>query len=256
MTHSDITVRYQQENPMTARSFRQALGDLSSAQKSRRGVSLYSRFINRPVGRVLAALCYRLGMSPNQVTGVSGVITALGIAVMLASPPDPVTGIVVAILLVLGFALDSADGQVARLTGRGSAAGEWLDHVVDAAKIVSIHAAVLIVAFRFFPVGGAWLLVPLGFQVVSIVTFFGGELERHLRPISEAPVLNREPSTLRAVALLPADYGILAFSFVLLGWPWLFAVVYGLLFIANLVIMLLLLSKWFRALSAATKPAT
>jgi len=189
-------------------------------------------------------------MSPNQVTAASAVITALGIVVLLAGPPHPVRAMAVALLLALGFALDSADGQVARLTGRGSAAGEWLDHVVDAAKIVSIHAAILVVAFRYFPVGGAWLLVPLGFQVVSIVTFFGGELERHLRPTSGAPRTQREPSMLRAVALLPADYGILAMSFVLLGWPWLFSIVYGLLFIANLVIMTLLLSKWFRALSA------
>lgn len=234
---------------MSARSFRLALSDLASAQKSTRGVSLYSRFVNRPIGRLLAALSYRLGMSPNQVTAASGVTTAAGILVMLAGPPHPLRGVVVALLLVLGFALDSADGQVARLTGRGSAAGEWLDHVLDAAKIVSIHAAVLIVAFRFFPMGGRWLLVPLGFQVVSIVTFFGGELERHLRPSSKANLAPREPSMLRAVGLLPADYGILAISFGLFGWPWLFAIVYGLLFVANLVIMLLLLSKWFRALS-------
>ena len=121
--------------------------------------------------------------------------------------------------------------------------------MVDAAKIVSIHAAILIVAFRFFPVGGAWLLVPLGFQLVAIVTFFGGELERHLRPVSDVIVAPREPSALRAVALLPADYGVLAVSFSFLGWPWLFIVVYGLLFVSNLAIMLILLSKWFRALS-------
>ena len=158
-----------------------------------------------------------------------------------------------ALLLVLGFALDSADGQVARLTGRGSAAGEWLDHVVDAAKIVSIHAAILIVAFRFFPVGGAWLLVPLGFQVVAIVTFFGGELERHLRAASDVVVAAREPSALRAIALLPADYGILAVTFAFLGWPWLFIAVYGLLFVSNLAIMVMLLSKWFRALSVPSR---
>lgn len=236
---------------METRSFRQALSDLSTAQKSRRGVSLYTRLVNRPFGRVFAALAYRLGISPNQVTIISALVTAAGIVVMLAGPPHPIRGIVVALLLVIGFALDSADGQVARLTGRGSIAGEWLDHVVDAAKIVSIHAAVLIVAFRFFPIGGGWLLVPLGFQVVSIVTFFGGELERHLRP-GASTAADGAPSTLRAIALLPADYGILAVSFVFLGWPWLFIIVYGLLFLTNAVIMTLLLSKWFRSLTASS----
>jgi len=188
-------------------------------------------------------------MSPNQVTVASALFTALGIIALMAGPPHPVRGISIAILLALGFALDSADGQVARLTGRGSPAGEWLDHVVDAGKIVSIHAAVLVAAYRFFPLGGAWLLVPLGFQVVSIVTFFGGELERHLRPSTGDSAIPGAPSAIRAVALLPADYGILALSFIFLGWPWLFSVLYGLLFVANAVIMALLLSKWFRALS-------
>jgi phosphatidylglycerophosphate synthase len=233
---------------MTTRSFRHALRDLSAAQKSRVGVSLYSRFINRPIGRVLAALCFKLGMSPNGVTATSGLITALGLAVLVIGRPQVWTAVIVAALLVLGFALDSADGQVARLTGRGSPAGEWLDHVVDAAKIVSVHAAVLITAYRFFPLDRGWLLVPLAFQVVSIVTFFGGELERHLRPVG-AGGETRRPSLVRSVGLLPADYGILAVSFVLVGWPWVFTAVYGLLFVANVGIMALLLRKWFRALS-------
>ncbi|HEX5568181.1 MAG TPA: CDP-alcohol phosphatidyltransferase, partial [Streptomyces sp.] len=47
--------------------FRCALGGLSAAQKPGRGVSLYSRYVNRPAGRLLAAAAHALGMSPGQV---------------------------------------------------------------------------------------------------------------------------------------------------------------------------------------------
>lgn len=234
---------------MTTR-FTYAFSTLASAQKSRRGVSLYSRFINRPIGRVLAAGCFALRMTPNQVTLVSAMITALGLVVLVIGEPTPLRAVFVALLLMLGFALDSADGQVARLTGRGSSAGEWLDHVVDSAKVVLVHSAVLIVGYRFLDIDPIWLLVPLAFQVVGVLTFFGGELERHLRaaPQPGRTTGEREPSMIRAIGLLPADYGVLAISFVFLSWPPLFIVTYSILLIANAAIACLLLRKWFRAL--------
>lgn len=234
------------------RSFTAALGELAAAQKSRRGVSLYSRFVNRPIGRVLAAACYTLRMSPNQVTGVSAFCTAAGLALLVTGEPTPVRAVGVMLLLVLGFALDSADGQVARLTGRGSAAGEWLDHIVDAGKQVVVHATVLVTVYLYVGVDAWWYLVPLGFQLVSVVTFVGGLLVDLLKRAGATNTVQqpRTPSTIRAIALLPADYGILALSFVLFGWPILFLIVYTLLLAANLVVAMLLLLKWFRELQS------
>ena len=232
------------------RTFRGAVRDLADAQKSSRGVSLYSRFINRPIGRVLAAAAYVLHMSPNLVTVVSGLVTTAGLVVFVTGHPSFPRAVTVALLLVLGFALDSADGQVARLTGRGSAAGEWLDHVVDAGKIVAVHAAVLIVAYRYFSPPAWSLLVPLLFQIVAVVTFVGGELEVHLKRRAGTAPTPRQPSVIRSIGLLPADYGVLAACFVISGWPLLFGVIYGLLFVANVLIGLLLLRKWFGNLRA------
>ncbi len=237
---------------MGSRSFKVALADLASAQKSKRGVSFYSRFVNRPLGRILAAASYKLGLSPNGVTLVSAIITALGMLTFVSGPPSIPRALGTSVFLVLGFALDSADGQVARLTGRGSVAGEWLDHVVDSAKIVAIHGSVLVSFYLYSPTAPAWLLVPLAFQVVSVVIFFGGELERHLaqgRADAAQPArAERPPSTVRALALLPADYGILALSFLTTAWPTVFEALYLVLFVANAAIMALLLNKWFAAL--------
>lgn len=233
-------------------SFRQAVLDLAQSQKARRGVSLYSRFINRPIGRLLAAAAFKTGMSPNSVTVASAIVTASGLLVLVTGPAGPIRAILAMLLLVLGFALDSADGQVARLTGTSSATGEWLDHVVDAGKIVAVHGAVLVAAYLHLSVDDAYYLVPLAFQVVAIVTFVGGLLvELLLKAKKQTTATPDTPSLARAVVLLPADYGILALSIGLFGWPAVFLPVYALLLSANAVIMVLLLAKWFRKLQTA-----
>lgn len=231
-------------------SFGASLRSLRSAQKHSRGVSLYSRWINRPLGRVFAALAVQVGLGPNAVTVVSAVVTFGGIAVIAWAPPTITTGIGAALLLVLGFALDSADGQVARLTGRGSRAGEWLDHVVDAAKMVGLHGAVLVAFWRTGEAGG-WMALALAFQFVAVV-FFSALTLYSLLATSESPSAESSPSTLRAIALLPADYGVLAVSFVLWGVRPAFLTVYTVLFVATTLIAAALCLKWFRSLTRAS----
>lgn len=230
-------------------AFAEALRSLALAQKSAKGVSLYSRYVNRPAGRVLAAACYAVGIGPNGVTLVSAILSACGLLALVMVSPAWWLGPLVAFLLLLGFAFDSADGQVARLSGRSSAAGEWLDHVVDAGKMVALHAAVLIASWRYLDTDDAWLLVPLGYQFTSVVMFAGGTLTDLLirgRPAAAPQSL----SVVRAIGLLPADYGILATAFLLWGSPNLFVPVYTLLFVLNVAILVALLVRWFRRLAS------
>jgi len=239
---------------MPTMTFSDALRSLAGAQKRARGVSLYSRYVNRPLGRVFAAAAATAGLSPNAVTVVSALLTGAGLAVLIAAPPSWATGVGVALLLVLGFALDSADGQVARLTGRGSMAGEWLDHVVDAAKMVGVHAAVLIAAERHDLLSGAARAVPLAYLLVAVVLFSGmTQFELLMRtreqPLPASP--QASPSTIRAVALLPADYGILALAFLAWGAGPAFFVIYALLGVATALIAGGLLTKWFRTLASS-----
>ena len=146
---------------------------LSAAQKgAARSAPAYSRFVNRKIGRLLAAAAYKAGLTPNQVTGISALHTFTGIALLALVPPSWWLGILVLILLVLGYAWDSADGQVARLTGTGSSAGEWLDHICDAFKVVSLPLGMLIGLYRFDAVDSVWLLVPIVNAITSSVQFF------------------------------------------------------------------------------------
>lgn len=232
------------------RGFAAAHERLKQAQKSSRGAPAYSVYINRPLGRVIAAAAYRFGLTPNHVTYLSAALSAVGIVVLAVFPPSWVLAVGVCLALVLGYAFDAADGQLARLRGGGSAVGEWLDHMIDAAKLSALHLAVLITAYRHFALPSlGWLLVPMVFTVVSAVHFFGmilvDQLVRVRRAESGHPTPPRAPATpLRSLLKLPTDYGVLCLVFILLGAPTVFFVVYSLLALGSTGYLLLVLRKW------------
>jgi phosphatidylglycerophosphate synthase len=171
-------------------------------------------------------------------------------------------GILVAALLLLGYALDSADGQLARLRGGGSRAGEWLDHIVDATKIGVMHSAVLISFYRFSGERSLVLVVPLVFMVASFVFFFGMILTDQLRraAAASAGVSYSKPSGpgggFQTLVAIPTDYGLVCLSFVLLGAHLVFVIVYALLALAQVVITAGVLVRWWlelRRTDAATR---
>lgn len=234
--------------------------ELAAAQKTAaRGAPAYSRYVNRRLGRLLAAAALRAGLGPNAITALSAVFTFTGIALLVLFPPSGELGIGVAFCLVVGYALDSADGQVARMQGSGSPAGEWLDHMVDAVKTSLMPLALAVGLYRFGAVDPWWLLVPLGAAVVSAVLFFSMILTEQLRrQVGQSSVASTGRSWIRSVLVVPMDYGILCLSFVAYGMLPLFLVIYTLIFAATAAFLLLASIKWFRELSAiqpASNPA-
>jgi phosphatidylglycerophosphate synthase len=190
-------------------------------------------------------------MTPNQVTGVSAVFTVAGLVVLAAGPATWWVGLLVALLLVIGYALDSADGQLARLRGGGSLLGEWLDHMIDSGKMAAVHLAVLVMAYRELELAPGWLLVPVLFTVVSVVHFFGmllvellGRVRRAQAGMPAAPKLPANPVV--TLMKLPTDYGVLCLAFALLGAHTVFSVVYLLLAVATLGYTVLVIGKWRR----------
>ncbi|GAA4359810.1 CDP-alcohol phosphatidyltransferase family protein [Angustibacter luteus] len=239
--------------------FRETRQRLSQAQKTTKGAPAYSRYVNRPLGRSFAAAAYLLGRTPNQVTAVSACFTYAAIAVVFLVRPQWWVGVLVAALLVLGYALDAADGQLARLRGGGSPAGEWLDHMFDAGKVATLHLAVLVAVYRFYDVADGWLLVPLAFSAVSSVAFFGMILNDLLRQRQVAatgvPIERGGTSRLRSLLVIPTDYGFLCLAFVLFGVPAAFFPVYCLFFLANAGFLALAVVKWFHDMQALAGPA-
>lgn len=237
------------------RRYRENLARLSAAQKPARGTAAYSRLVNRPVGRRVAALGATVGMTPNIATVISASLSGLAILLVFTLPPS--WGLALAgPLLAAGYVMDSVDGQLARLQGSGSVAGEWLDHTVDCFKTSLIHLAVLVCWYRFPPVDAhAVLLVPIAFSVIQAVTYFGLIVVPFLRrqagvPAGKAATSGTGEHPLRKWALLPTDYGVLAWSFILLAWPVAFLVSYTSLAAVNAAALAWALRKWWRELRA------
>lgn len=219
---------------------------LGQAQKSNKGAPAYSRFVNRPLGRRCAAAAYLMGLGPNHVTALSAVCTFSGIAVMFFAPQTVLAGMLIAALLVAGYALDAADGQLARLTGGGSSAGEWLDHMVDSFKVCLLHLTILAVWSR--TEDRLLLLVPFWFAVVANVSFFAQLLNEQLRRAHYRAEEKKPPAEssglVRSLAAIPTDYGFLCLIFVVWGLGVVFTVAYTVAALGSAGYLLLALFKW------------
>jgi hypothetical protein len=244
---------------------REAATRLASAQKSNRGAAGYSRWINRPAGRQLAAIAYVLRLTPNQVSLISAGFTYAAIALIACLRPSWPVAVVIVLALLFGYALDSADGQLARLRGGGSPAGEWLDHVLDALKISTFHLAIAISWFRFEHLHrSAELLIPLAYSTTSAVFFFALILSDMLRRIDRvraggtsvttSSVNPDEPAPiLRSLAVLPNDYGVLCLCMLLLPAHRAFEIIYSALLAANFLLALAGGVRWFREMNGLAR---
>ncbi|WP_047888785.1 CDP-alcohol phosphatidyltransferase family protein [Rhodococcus sp. ARP2] len=241
-----------QNSSLPEESFTDTVRRLAGAQKPpAKGSPAYSRFVNRKIGRVIAAAAYQVGLTPNKVTFISAGFSAATIAAIALAQPHWWVGILIAIGLLVGYAFDSADGQLARLRGGGTPAGEWLDHVVDSIKTTALHLAVLIGWYRHYDVTDVrLLLIPIGFTLVASVFFFVQILTDQLRRAhpdrAPAPADTSTSATLRSILVIPTDYGVLCGIFVLFAWQSIFAISYALLLIGTALFLCAALPKWYR----------
>lgn len=102
---------------------------------------LWTTHVSRPAGAVLAFGASRLRLTPNLVSALALLVTSFGALLYFLLPINLVSAIALVVVFQLGYALDCADGQLARATGRTSAFGEWLDVMLDMVSAVTIPAA-------------------------------------------------------------------------------------------------------------------
>lgn len=216
------------------RRVRDLRAELRSAQKSGAGVPAYTRWINRRLARAVAPYAAWWGLAPTTVTFASAALSVAGVAVLVVAPVTGMSGLAVAALLAAGYVLDSADGQVARLTGTASAAGEWLDHVVDAFRTPFVHTGVAVACYLHRP-DDAWLMgIALSYALLSSGQFMSQILAEQLTA-RQGRTREEASGRVKSLVLLPSDPGTLAWAFALWGLPAAFAALYALLFAANLV---------------------
>ena len=170
---TDKLERSEPEGPSFAESFR----ELSLAQKAKKGVPLYCLYVNRPAGRVVAAALRNTRFGPNQVTFAGAFLTYGALLWLAFGAGTGAASALVGVVLAAGFVLDSADGQLARLQGRSSKLGEWLDHVLDGGRIVVLHGAVFCFLLRTTTIPPLKLAALSGvFLFANATIFFAGAL--------------------------------------------------------------------------------
>ncbi|MFW0185212.1 CDP-alcohol phosphatidyltransferase family protein [Rothia sp. CCM 9418] len=241
-----------QHTASSPQGFRETLAALESAQKPGHGVPAYTRWVNRRLARYFAAAAVKYGISPNQVTAISAFWSFTGIILIIFAPPTFGTALSISILFALGYALDSADGQVARVTGASSPAGEWLDHVVDSIRVPAVHLAVLISFIRWqddWPVQG-WSLwwIPIAFTLQTVGHFMSQILAEQLRN-NRKTAAPPAGGALRSFINLHMDAGTLCWIFIFWGWAPAFIAVYALLFCASLATTALSMKRKFQSLN-------
>lgn len=237
-------------------TFRGALEELKGAQKPGAGVPAYTRWVNRGAGRVLAAAAVRVGITPTALTVVSGLVSMVALVGLATLEPTPGRCATVVLGLLVAYALDSADGQVARLTRTSSKAGEWLDHVVDAARLPGFHLA-LGCALVLSLGQPAWAgVVCVAFALLASVWFFAQILATQMT--SQSATLRDVPAQAGgraqardwvSFAKLPSDIGTLYLMVLLLPWPKLFLVAYVGMFLYSVVMAWVALRRRYRELT-------
>lgn len=106
----------------------------------------------RPLGLHWALLFKRLGVTPNAIT-IASIFLGMGAGVMFYFDSLPLT-LVGIVLLVWANTYDSADGQLARLTGQKSELGRILDGMSGDVWFISIYLAIVL---RLTPTWSLWI---------------------------------------------------------------------------------------------------
>ncbi|MFC2640602.1 MAG: CDP-alcohol phosphatidyltransferase family protein [Propionibacterium acidifaciens] len=221
--------------------------ELDAAQKPGDGVPAYTRWVNRRGARLVAALAAASGLTPNAVSALSFLLSALGMVVLLVCRPAAWVGLPVAVLLALGYLFDSADGQISRVTHAASRTGEWIDHVADAFRSPAIHLSLAVTTVLH--TGRPWFaLVAVVHAWVTSGQFLSQILAEQF--VRAAGRKQTRGGTLRSIVLLPTDPGALCWSFLLYGLGAPFRVVYTLLAVIALAHSMLSLTRRYRDLRA------
>ncbi len=130
--------------------------------------SYYDQLISRYISPFFTLCAKAMGViNPNVLTFVSFFLLLLSCAMVLyrAAFAGVFYRIVIALLIQLSFIIDCSDGQLARITGRTSKLGAWLDRLLDRVGEFAIFAVCGILAW--------WQTGRILFIFLGLVTGYG-----------------------------------------------------------------------------------
>lgn len=147
--------------------------------RTNRGGGLFSELISQWLGAAMAVGAHRLGLRPtaltiaNLVLGLATSVTVVALAgpVGAGNVPAWTVGLAALVGWQVAYALDCADGQLARVTGQRSAAGARVDVLCDVAAQIALVAALAATAVAQRPATPVWLVaVFAGTWMINLVT--------------------------------------------------------------------------------------
>lgn len=139
-----------------------------------------TRYFSGPVARILIAL----RISPNAIT-TAGFIVSIGAAYLISEGGLIIGGIV----MLAGAAMDMFDGAVARLTGKASTFGAFLDSILDRLGEAAILCGLLVFYVREANELGSFLA--FGTVVLSIMVSYSRARAEGLGVSGDVGVMGR-----------------------------------------------------------------
>ncbi len=103
---------------------------------------IVSRYINRPISRLISQILIQTQLSPTLITWWA---FGLGLAaVYFTQKGSYISFILGAVFMQINSIADGVDGEIARLKFKESSSGEWLDRILDKIVMVGFYAAIVI----------------------------------------------------------------------------------------------------------------
>lgn len=224
--------------------------------------SVFSRLIYRRISKRLTYVMLRYipGISAPDVTILSFLVGVLGAVGLLY--PAWWARILAFVCIQLSFALDCSDGEVARMTGRGSKFGIWFDSISDRTKEIMWFMAIAIQLYYYAPVVETTLtfenilLGQVGYQPFIIYLGFtaavGMTLVGYLREAKKSIFLEkRKPEIVLKSGLHVGTVDVITF---LLAFGAIFWLEYYVLWLMVLPVPLLLVKQLISTYNHSNKP--
>ena len=154
---------------------RQLLSSLSKGGQD----GFVSQWINRPLSTRLSKYLARTGVTPNQITVASFLMSLIGAGFLAAG--GYAVGALGGLLIQAASVIDGCDGEVARLKGIATPRGAWLDTMLDRYADIAITLGIVTAYIRHAPAPGVLpvtvgIVAATGFILASYVT---KEFARH-----------------------------------------------------------------------------
>ena len=109
------------------------------------GNPTWTHYVTRNLALPIVYVCVKLHITPNMITTISLLLGIAAIVVIGINSKNIFNIIAFGVLLQLSYAMDSADGTLARVTGCSCRFGAWYDLVIDRFLHVIIVGSIMII---------------------------------------------------------------------------------------------------------------